>query len=169
MKPLNEAVIHLINEDVVNAKKLIENELYIRLGTILEEKLKNYAPTIFTEKMADKDYDGDNEIETSEQEFLGSRDKAIKKSIKDKSMKAKSMKESIEESDDDLLEEDAFIEELQALVESIENDIGEELTESEIEELANILMEESDPDEDEEEDFEEDFEEEDYEEEEKTK
>jgi hypothetical protein len=164
MKPLNEAVIHLINEDVVNAKKLIENELYIRLGTLLEEKLKNYAPTIFTEKMADKDYDGDKEIETSEQEFLGSRDKAIKKS-----MKAKSMKESIEESDDDLLEEDAFIEELQALVESIENDIGEELTESEIEELANILMEESGPDEDEEEDFEEDFEEEDYEEEEKTK
>ena len=161
MKPLNEAVIHLINEDVVNAKKLIENELYIRLGTILEEKLKNYAPTIFTEKMADKDYDGDKEIETSEKEFLGSRDKAIKKS-----MKAKSMKESIEESDDDLLEEDAFIEELQALVESIENDIGEELTESEIEELANILLEESDPDEDEEEDFEEDFEEEDYEEEE---
>jgi len=161
MKPLNEAVIHLINEDVVNAKKLIENELYIRLGTILEEKLKNYAPTIFTEKMADKDYDGDKKIETSEQEFLGSRDKAIKKS-----MKAKSMKESIEESDDDLLEEDAFIEELQALVESIENDIGEELTESEIEELANILMEESGPDEDEEEDFEEDFEEEDYEEEE---
>ena len=161
MKPLNEAVIHLINEDVVNAKKLIENELYIRLGTILEEKLKNYAPTIFTEKMANKDYDGDKEIETSEQEFLGSRDKAIKKS-----MKAKSMKESIEESEDDLLEEDAFIEELQALVESIENDIGEELTESEIEELANILLEESDPDEDEEEDFEEDFEEEDYEEEE---
>jgi len=161
MKPLNEAVIHLINEDVVNAKKLIENELYIRLGTLLEEKLKNYAPTIFTEKMADKDYDGDKKIETSEQEFLGSRDKAIKKS-----MKAKSMKESIEESDDDLLEEDAFIEELQALVESIENDIGEELTESEIEELANILMEESGPDEDEEEDFEEDFEEEDFEEEE---
>ena len=161
MKPLNEAVIHLINEDVVNAKKLIENELYIRLGTLLEEKLKNYAPTIFTEKMADKDYDGDKEIETSEQEFLGSRNKAIKKS-----MKAKSMKESIEESENDLLEEDAFIEELQALVESIENDIGEELTESEIEELANILLEESDPDEDEEEDFEEDFEEEDYEEEE---
>ena len=161
MKPLNEAVIHLINEDVVNAKKLIENELYIRLGTILEEKLKNYAPTIFTEKMAAKDYDGDKKIETSEQEFLGSRDKAIKKS-----MKAKSMKESIEESENDLLEEDAFIEELQALVESIENDIGEELTESEIEELANILLEESDPDEDEEEDFEEDFEEEDYEEEE---
>jgi hypothetical protein len=84
-------------------------------------------------------------------------------------MKAKSMKESIEESEDDLLEEDAFIEELQALVESIENDIGEELTESEIEELANILLEESDPDEDEEEDFEEDFEEEDYEEEKETK
>jgi len=148
-------VVHLINEDVVNAKKIIENELYVRLGSLLENELKNYAPTLFSEKakLAKKDYDGDGKIETGSQEFLGSKDKAIKKS---KGMRA----ESIEESDDELLEEDAFIEELQQLVESIEEDIGEELTESEIEELANILLEESGPDEDEEEDFEEDFEEE---------
>ena len=159
MEKLNEAVVHLINEDVVNAKKIIENELYVRLGSLLENELKNYAPTIFTEKkLANKDYDGDGEIETGSQEFLGSKDKAIKKSM---AMKA----ESVEDSDDELLEEDAFIEELQQLVESIEEDIGEELTESEIEELANILLEESGPDEDEEEDFEEDFEEEESEEE----
>lgn len=158
MEKLNEAVVHLINEDVVNAKKIIENELYVRLGSLLENELKNYAPTIFTEKekLAKKDYDGDGEIETGSQEFLGSKDKAIKKSMK---------AESVEDSDDELLEEDAFIEELQQLVESIEEDIGEELTESEIEELANILLEESGPDEDEEEDFEEDFEEEESEEE----
>lgn len=155
MEKLNEAVVHLINEDVVNAKKIIENELYVRLGSLLENELKNYAPTIFTEKekLAKKDYDGDGKIETGSQEFLGSKDKAIKKSM---AMKA----ESVEDSDDELLEEDAFIEELQQLVESIEEDIGEELTESEIEELANILLEESGPDEDEEEDFEEDFEDE---------
>lgn len=162
MKQLNEAVIHLINEDVVNAKKLIENELYVRLGQILEEQVKNYAPTIFEkEKLAKKDYDGDDKIETGSQEFLGSRDKAIKR--------AKGMTvESVEESDDEVLEEDAFLEELNQLVESIEEDLGEELTESEIEELANILLEESDPNEDEEEDFEEDFED-DFEEDEEQK
>lgn len=155
MEKLNEAVVHLINEDVVNAKKIVENELYVRLGHLLENELKNYAPTIFTEKekLAKKDYDGDGEKETGSQEFLGSRDKAIKRSM---AMRA----ESVEDSDDELLEEDAFLEELQQLVESIEEDIGEELTESEIEELANILLEESGPDEDEEEDFEEDFDEE---------
>ena len=128
MKNLNEAVVHLINEDIVNGRKIIENELYVRLGNLLEEKLKDFAPTVFSE--------GDAE------DF-----KALRKESCDNC--------------DDLLEEDDFMGDLKKLVESIEEDIGEELTESEIEELANILMEDSDPDEDEEEeeDFEEDLEE----------
>jgi hypothetical protein len=32
-------------------------------------------------KLAKKDYDGDGEIETGEEEFKGSRDKAIKKAM----------------------------------------------------------------------------------------
>jgi hypothetical protein len=35
------------------------------------------------EKKADKDYDGDGEVESSEDEYQGSKDKAIKKSMKE--------------------------------------------------------------------------------------
>ena len=37
---------------------------------------------ILMEEKADKDYDGDGRIESSEDEFMGSRDKAIKKAMK---------------------------------------------------------------------------------------
>lgn len=166
MQYLNEAVIKLINEDVVGGKKLIENELYNRLGLMLEEKLKDFAPTIFTES---KDYDGDGEVESSTKEWKDSRDNAIKKAKAKEGMKM----ESAEESDDDLLTEEyeLLAEELESIVNEIEEETGEELTESEIEELADILLEsmEEGPDEEEdyqeEEDFEEDSED-DYEEEE---
>lgn len=159
MENLNEAVIKLINEDVVGSKKLLEQELYNRLGIMLEEKLKDFAPTIFNEaKKAAKDYDGDGKLESGTKEWEGSRDKAIKKSM--------AMKEN-EELDEEVLTEDyeELVNELQSLVEEIEKETGEELNESEIEELASILLEELDPNEEEteeedEEDFEEDFEEE---------
>jgi hypothetical protein len=162
MQYLNEAVIKLINEDVVGGKKLIENELYNRLGLMLEEKLKDFAPTIFTES---QDYDGDGKVESSTKEWKDSRNKAIKKAKAEKGMKM----ESAEESDDDLLTEEyeLLAEELESIVNEIEEETGEELTESEIEELADILLEsmEKGPDEeedyqDEEEDLEEDSEDE---------
>lgn len=160
MENLNEAVIKLINEDVIGGKKLLEQELYNRLGIMLEEKLKDFAPTIFNEaaKKAAKDYDGDGKVESGTEEWKGSRDKAIKKNM--------AMKEN-EELDEEVLTEDyeELVNELQSLVEEIEKETGEELNESEIEELASILLEELDPNEEEteeedEEDFEEDFEEE---------
>lgn len=164
MQNLNEAVIKLINEDVMGGKKLIENELYDRLGSLLEEKLKSYAPTIFTES---KDYDGDGEKESSTEEWKGSRDKAIKASKGNK--KPVQMEDVEAEDEDDLIMEDYqyIVEELEQLVEEIESETGEELSESEIEELADILLESMDGDPDEEEDFEEDEEdfEEDFEEE----
>ena len=43
---------------------------------LLEAKAKKKK-----KKMATKDYDGDGKLETSEQEYLGSRDKAIKKAM----------------------------------------------------------------------------------------
>jgi hypothetical protein len=52
---------------------------------ILEKKIEA------TKKKAKKDYDGDGEIETSEEEYMGSKDKAIKKSMAEK--KKKSLKE----------------------------------------------------------------------------
>ena len=149
MEKLTEAVINLINEDVINGKKIVENELYTRLGKLLEQKLLDYAPTVFSEgKKAAKDYDGDGKVESSTDEWKGSRDKAIKK--------AKAMKEDFEADDEDLLTEDyeTLLEEVQQIVEEIEAETGEELSESEIEEIADLVLEsyEEDPDEDEDED-----------------
>jgi hypothetical protein len=51
------------------------------------------------DKKANKDYDGDGEVESSKDEYFGSKDKAIKKSIADKKKK-KNLKEGREISGD---------------------------------------------------------------------
>jgi len=122
---------------------------------MLEEKLVEYAPTIFEKKLSPKQKKiakmaGDPE------KIEGEDFAALRKG---------KMEESLEETNDVLSEEyEEIVEELQALIESIESETGEELTESEIEEIAGMLLEEYDSeklvDEDEEEeDFEEDSEE----------
>ena len=52
------------------------------------------------EKMADKDYDGDGKVESSTDEYMGSRDKAIKKAMGKKEVK-KEMKEAKNGGDND--------------------------------------------------------------------
>lgn len=149
MQNLNEAVINLINEDVINGKKLIENELYNKLGIMLEEKLKDFAPTIFNESSCASGKKGKKYMEKGEKE----------------ESKEHEMAESVEESDGIITEDyEALVEELQSLVEEIEAETGEELTEGELEELASILLEsmEVDPDEEEETDEEDEEIEEDF-------
>lgn len=159
MKNLNEAIINLINEDVVNGKKAIHGELYNRIGNMLEEKLVEFAPTIFNEQakkpLSPKqkkhmDKDGDNDIDESD--LLALRN------------------EDVDDNENIISEEfNILAEELETLVNEIEEELGEELNESDIEDLADMLLEslEEDPDEEEdfedEEDFEEDFEDEDEE------
>ena len=61
------------------------------------EVYKDIREPFLQEKMAKKDYDGDGKIETGTQEYMGSRDKAIKKAMgKDpkKEMKKESMHSS---------------------------------------------------------------------------
>lgn len=154
MKKLDEAVIKLINEDVVGGKKLIQDELYDRLGMMLEEKLKDYAPTIFSEGLVGKqkklDKNKNNKIDSEDFKML--RNESL---------------ESDDNSNDDqvLSEEYEFlVKELETLVEEIENETGDELTESEIEELADLLLEAMEVDPDEQDGDEEDFDDEDEEE-----
>jgi hypothetical protein len=49
------------------------------------------------EKMADKDYDGDGEVETSKEEYFGSKDKAIKKAMGKKEIVSKKKKKVLKE------------------------------------------------------------------------
>ena len=46
-----------------------------------------YQNQMYESKKADKDYDGDGKIESGTDEYMGSRDKAIKKAMAKKGMK----------------------------------------------------------------------------------
>ena len=62
------------------------------------EVYKDIREPFLQEKMAKKDYDGDGKIETGTQEYMGSRDKAIKKAMgKDpkKEMKKEELKRNL--------------------------------------------------------------------------
>ena len=61
-------------------------------GKLNDDVLANAYRAIY-EKKADKDYDGDGKVESGSQEYLGSRDKAIKKAM------GKSVKEGEEKKD----------------------------------------------------------------------
>lgn len=82
MSNAKQIIESLQSGDLYSAQKLINEALMIKMGEALEEKLVNFAPSVFNEaKKARKDYDGDGKLESSSAEFLGSRDKAIKKSM----------------------------------------------------------------------------------------
>ncbi len=69
------------SKDYFNAKNLVNEALMSKMANALEEKLVHFAPTLFEAKKAKKDYDKDGKVESSSAEFLGSRDKAIKKAM----------------------------------------------------------------------------------------
>ena len=70
------------NKEIV--EKSVKNTITINPDikeTIVGKIYAAYNDRYLTEKKAKKDYDGDGKIESGTQEFLGSRDKAIKKAI----------------------------------------------------------------------------------------
>jgi hypothetical protein len=128
----NENIVKaLINEDVYQAKKLINKALTEKMSAALEEKLINFAPSIFNEGKKEKpdflDLDKD-----------GNKKEPMKKAAKESKMK----KEDVDFTAN-------FEAELKALVEEIEASIGAELTEEEVIDVANELldtmMDETDP------------------------
>tara|TARA_Y100000592_G_C5411856_1_gene288511 strand:+ start:537 stop:929 length:393 start_codon:yes stop_codon:yes gene_type:complete len=70
--------------------------------------MKNFKEMVygnlFEAKMAKKDYDGDGKIETSTEEYLGSRDKAIKKATG--KLEEEEKKPSLEEEVKTILDEE---------------------------------------------------------------
>lgn len=132
----------LVSENLVEAKKLINEALFARLGNSLEEKLVEYAPSVFNEAYQLK---GKNKKETdkkgrvkkgSKPDFLdldkdGNREEPMKNA-------AKEVKESAEVSDEMLIEE--FENEIAQIVQEIQEETGEELTDEEIQEIAEEYL-----------------------------
>ena len=65
---LKNAITLMINEEIVKAKEIIEKDLYARLGQALEEKLMEFAPTVFNEEKEKDEEDEKDDSEDSEDE-----------------------------------------------------------------------------------------------------
>lgn len=176
MNKFNDLLPLILENKLTQAKDVLNERLYAKLGQRLEESLEEYAPTVFMTKeeleiyeekkkkkldVDDEDEDGDiDEDGDSDEsdEYLKNRSEAIKTAMD-------TQKEEVELDDDDTIEED-FLNELTAIVEEIETELGEELTEEEIAEIAEELLseEEKEDDMEDEEDSEDEEESEDMEE-----
>ncbi len=154
-------LIPLIMENKLSqAKDVLNERLYTKLGVMLEQRLEDYAPTVFMtqeeleiheakkkmKKQHDKKEDSEDEIDYEDEDNDGDIDEDGDEDDSDKFLKKRS--EAIQQntneeidSDDDLIEEE-FMTELTAIVEEIEAELGEELTEEEIAEIAEELLSE---------------------------
>lgn len=117
----HQLVEALVKEDLFSAKKLINEALFDRMSSQLEEKLINFAPTVFNESSK-----------------LSPKQKKIASLAGDPNKIDKEDFKALRKEDVDHLEEQ-FQEELKSLVEEIEEETGTELTEEEIMELAQDL------------------------------
>ncbi|MFZ4597928.1 MAG: hypothetical protein ACOYNN_04715 [Terrimicrobiaceae bacterium] len=147
MSNSKEIIDALIKEDLYTAKKLINEDLVARMGDALETKLMDFGPTLFGEGLK-----GDqHKIDANKNGKVDAEDFKLLKN------KKKKMNEESE-----IIAED-FENQLKSLVEEIEEETGEQLSEEEIMDIANqlldILSEEQEEDEDEDEGDEEETEE----------
>lgn len=117
----------LANEDLFTAKKLIHEALTEKMGNALEEKLIDFAPTVFNEgKLSPK--------QKKIAKLAGDKEEIDAPDFADLRKKKKHVNEDVDEI------QEAFEAELKSLVEEIEEETGEELTEEEIIDIANMLL-----------------------------
>jgi len=129
MSNSKQIIESLFADDLYTAKQAITNVLTSKMAQALEEKLIDFAPEVFNEGSKPKpdfpDLDRD-----------GNKKESIRKAAKDKKKVGQrvNMKEDIE----DLAED--FENQLKSLVEEIEQETGEQLSEEEIIDIANMLI-----------------------------
>lgn len=128
----------LVSEDLVNAKKLINEALLAKLGGSLEEKLVNFAPSVFNEEKGEKKELTPNQARIAK--LAGDREKIDAEDFKVLRSRKGKKNESLEENEELEAIAEEFEEELFSLVEEIEEELGEELSEDEIKELADDLI-----------------------------
>lgn len=143
-----EIIKNLSEDNLVEAKQLIHRSLLEKLGTVLEEKIEQVAPSMVSEKKLDpvgkedKDVDNNNKVDDSDS-YLLKRRKAI--SIA-KKKKIDEDIDTVEEEPEINQEFEDFVDQIQEIVQEIEEETGEELSEEEIisigKEYLEILKEE---------------------------
>lgn len=129
MSNIKNIVENIIDNNLVDAKSQLKNELLKRLGSVLEEQIETIAPSMISEEDKEKK---EEEEEMSAGEYNRRRNK--KKNLKDSY--------EPDEDDSDELNEDFefFIDQIQEIVEEIETETGEDLTEEEIIDLSKNYL-----------------------------
>lgn len=122
----------LINEDAVLMKKLINEALFSKLGNALEDKLVEFAPTVF------EGAEGGIPKTKREKKLAAKTPPTDKITRGDVITAAKEKNESVELTDDMLIE--TFQNEVAQIVQEIQEETGEELTEEEIKEIAEEYL-----------------------------
>lgn len=133
----------ILSEDLVSAKKFINETLLSKLGNSLEQKLVDFAPTVFVEAKAEMETKEGSKNQLSPNQMRIAKLAGNRKRIDAKDLevlRSRNRNESVENNDElDAISEE-FEKELFSLVEEIEEELGEELTEEEIKELADDLL-----------------------------
>lgn len=157
MQDLKEAINNILDEELVKAKEIIHANLYAKMGALLEQTLLEYAPTVMEDEPMEEELDEEKRCEDGncdDDEDTGYSKKKMKSDKEDE--EDKKDKEDDKEEDDDDKEDDkemneafeTFTDYLSELVEQIEEETGEELTEEEIIALADMVISENFNDED---------------------
>ena len=125
MSNIKDILTNITENNLVDAKKLITQSLVQKLGNVLESKIEEVAPSMISEK---------SEASTAEKSKLKK-----KRGVTDFNKKSddtgdkNELKDSVEydtTSDDEEFEQ--FVDRVQEIIEEIEAETGEELTEQEI-------------------------------------
>jgi hypothetical protein len=137
---LKAAIELMINEEIVKVKEVIQNDLFSKLGKALEEKLMEYAPSVFNEeKEEDDEEDEKDDSEDSEDEGDEESDDEDEESDDEDEESEDEDEESEDEDDKEEMNEDVenqLHEALSELIYEIETEQGRELTNEEIQYVA---------------------------------
>lgn len=125
---LKQAIQFMINEEIVKAKEVIQTDLYAKLGKALEEKLIEFAPTVFGEAKEKEEEDEDEDETENDDSEEG--DEESDEGDEEESDEDEDSKEMNEEFENQLLES------LSSLIEEIEEEQGRQLTNEEVEFVA---------------------------------
>ena len=130
---LKNAITLMINEEIVKAKQLIEDNLYAKLGKALEEKLMEYAPAVFNEKKEDEEEEEEDDESEDEGEDDDSEEEDSESDEEDEKDDSKEMNEEVE---------NQLLESLYTLISEIEQEAGRQLTNEEIQIVTNEFINE---------------------------
>jgi hypothetical protein len=150
MSKSKDILAALLKEDLLEAKKLINESLLEKLGNALEQKLVDFAPTVFESHASSEGLKGNQKkIDANKNGKIDGEDFKL--------LKKKKANEDVETEDMNALVEE-FESELATIVQEIQEETGQELSEEEIMQLAddylNALSEEREEDEEDDEECE---------------